>query len=1106
VSTVTIVTPLKNSEEFGMKRSTLFRFSSTGPVKSQPQPSSERVILFDNEQTQQSHFLNNLAIGSDYRSTKEHILNRVDSFNNLLSVDVITTSFPRLLALFDEISNPIYDESFSLLESTQDIPAIIPLSSAEKTVLLDNLMARLYERRLVPEIELIQNILKADHFLAIYRAANTDDDPKKLKQARAAKIVLPLSLVNQYPEESNSQQIDEAVKVLMERAHDTVVAKHLVLELDNTLVEWDKSLTLLQKERSSSTLSASNSLSANIAASRTERINALTVKETLSSAAIKVLQNVLHKDDDDPEDIEESLNTTKDDLLKIADRPIIKSDAQTLFIDGAMIEQESEIIDGSITVKPQKVAEGLFDFYLSYAYTKPQSRIRNITGRIQQDSVSQAINSQINSSKEKGFQLFKLNNEALPYPEADIELSFTLNDTQATRHSLSPFSTFEGIPYVDIDPNPFDDDISNDLYIPPPPFYGLNRIGIMNYYRVEQELTCYTLGLVSHIENILARQFKERLSRELTRVNNEIEQESSFEVSSKSDTETTTKNEMESELENSIQQQIQHSVDVNSSMGWEASSLLGGANVNISAGYAYNNDTTTSNAERYAYSFAKEVTERIEHNINQKKRSLKKTTYTNEFEVNNKHGFDNREGSEHVVGIYRWLEKIYTNYLVNYGKKMVYEFTIPDPAKDFRHAIKKQNELDDFSFKKPRSLKQEGISSYADITPDNYEEIASQYGVYIQSPPERKLFINRSYAHSVDEYPTHADEVQAADYTFSEKLEPIVIPEGYYAAKVYVRPNYWAPLAGDYTYRIYVGDRINAFEWAKFNKKITESLDVVLFGQNISDITFSVTLKCKLKSSVMQDWKLQAYNKLMQAYDEHLAIYNEKLAEYEQKLEKSSKIKVKGGFQESLMKTELKKACIQMMVKPWGVQIGANHYKEENGYYELQLSEKLDLDSQYVKFLEQAFDWELMTAIFYPYFYARKEQWHTRMLDNTAGKQNFKAFLNAGWSRVELPVRNGFEAAVTFFFQTGEVFSGKDMVTASDDNLYVSIADELTETEPVQIERSWKSKIPTNLTILQSNASALNIDGLPCEIVDDRLATGHSQLGPTSNPDDANDN
>jgi len=52
---------------------------------------------------------------------------------------------------------------------------------------------------------------------------------------------------------------------------------------------------------------------------------------------------------------------------------------------------------------------------------------------------------------------------------------------------------------------------------------------------------------------------------------------------------------------------------------------------------------------------------------------------TSEIEQNAKHGFEN-DGSEHIVGIYRWLERCFDLHLVNYGRRLIYEFVVPEPA------------------------------------------------------------------------------------------------------------------------------------------------------------------------------------------------------------------------------------------------------------------------------------------------------------------------------------------------------------------------------------------------------------------------------------------
>lgn len=1094
-----------------MKKTVLFRFLSAGPVKKDPKASSlGRAITFDRENIQQSHFLTQLD-KSDFKTTKEHILTNHTNFHGLLTTSMIETRFAELLALFNETSNQRHDESFELLHQFININSLVELDSSEKTLLLDNLIFRLYGQSLAPEVELIQHILRANSFLKTYKN-NTDPTTSftELKSAIEATIVLPIEITNQHPEEIKVDQVDDASLNLIDDAHNILVAKHLVHEVELTEKEWNTSIKRFYSENQDSisatkTSPPSSLNSHSIDFAQNKLVSFSTIRNRISTSRKHILRKIDLDDDDDAALAELQIHDLKSELLLIAEQPILKSEPHTLFIEGSLLEEESAIPEYSVIVKPERVAKGLYDFYLSYYCPDPKIRITHISGTSDQDSTSHSVNVEQNLISDKEFQLFKLNDEPLSKAEAIFNLSLTLADPSNSQRNLSPFSTFEAIPHVDNDFTPFDDDIGG-LFTPPPPFYAINRVGILNYYRVEQELDCYTLGEVSHIENILAREFKERLSRDLTRVNSEFEQENSYESSLKSDSETTTKNEMNSEIEDSIQKQISHSVDINASFGWSSSKAVGGPNVNISSGYAYNNDTTTNHAEKFAYNFAKEVTERVEHSINQKKRNVKKTTHTHEFEQNNKHGFDNRDGDEHVVGIYRWLDKIYTNYLVNYGKRMVYEFCIPDPAKNWRHAVKKRTKIDAFILKKTSSLNDLGINSYKDLKRNNYAKIASEYGVYVETAPHKSIILNQGYSYSVDVYPTHADEVQTADYLFSEKFDPIPIPEGYYAHKASMSGVHLIQSEDDPFLVIFVGSTVNPPKFGiEFDHKIRGNLDVSLSGMRISDFTFNLTVECKLNKSVMRDWQLVAYNKLKQSYEEHLAIYNEKLAEYKQQAEQSGNLKVNSRFQESLMKTELKRSCIEMMVKPWGIQIGGNYYKKIKGHYELQLSKKLDLDCQYVKFLEQAFDWELMTAIFYPYFYAQKKEWRERMFNDNFGKQNFKSFLNAGWSRLELPVRVGFESAVMFFFQTGEVFSGKGMITASDDNLYVSVADELAETEPVQIERSWKSKLPTNLTVLQSNASALNIDGLPCEIIDERLAAGDSQLGSAPTSDDDNE-
>src|SRR5690554_5083475 len=97
--------------------------------------------------------------------------------------------------------------------------------------------------------------------------------------------------------------------------------------------------------------------------------------------------------------------------------------------------------------------------------------------------------------------------------------------------------------------------------------------------------------------------------------------------------------------------------------------------------------TSTSNSNSTSETYAQEVTTRALERVVQKVGERRTSRILREFEENNKHGFDNRKGETHVTGIYRWVDKIYKNRLINYGKRLVYEFDIPEPARFFKQAI-----------------------------------------------------------------------------------------------------------------------------------------------------------------------------------------------------------------------------------------------------------------------------------------------------------------------------------------------------------------------------------------------------------------------------------
>jgi hypothetical protein len=126
------------------------------------------------------------------------------------------------------------------------------------------------------------------------------------------------------------------------------------------------------------------------------------------------------------------------------------------------------------------------------------------------------------------------------------------------------------------------------------------------------------------------------------------------------------------------------------------------------------------------------------------------------------------------------------------------------------------------------------------------------------------------------------------------------------------------------------------------------------------------------------------------------------------------------------------------------------------------------------RFFENAFEWNNMVYVFYPYFWGRRPNWITA-LHLTDPDPDFAAFLKAGAARVQVPVRPGFEDAVAYYCQFREVWEGND-APLIDDDLYVPIIDEITENLGKCDEglpypedaQPWEVVVPTSLVLLQN--------------------------------------
>ncbi|WP_415060222.1 hypothetical protein [Flavobacterium sp.] len=142
-------------------------------------------------------------------------------------------------------------------------------------------------------------------------------------------------------------------------------------------------------------------------------------------------------------------------------------------------------------------------------------------------------------------------------------------------------------------------------------------------------------------------------------------------------------------------------------------------------------------------------------------------------------------------------------------------------------------------------------------------------------------------------------------------------------------------------------------------------------------------------------------------------------------------------------------------------------------------TQSLDNYTSFVKFFEQAFEWEIMSYYFYPYYWVGRTEWN-KLYDFEDNDPLFRSFMQSGMARVIVTVRPGFEDAVNFYFKTGLLWNGGEVPVPGDD-LYISLAQEMMVPLGDKKGKPWRNRIPTSLTILQADSIGLKVEkALPC--------------------------
>lgn len=659
-----------------------------------------------------------------------------------------------------------------------------------------------------------------------------------------------------------------------------------------------------------------------------------------------------------------------------------------------------------------------------------------------------------------------------------------------------------------------------------PSGFGFKQIGIADYKKVEQTTQGYVEGDVAHIENVMAREYKEKATRRLRRSENTTTTSSENEREKLTDTTSTDRFEMQSEVAKVVQEANDFSAGAG--MSYEpGTSLKLSSNVNMAT------HSSSEESSMNAVNQAKEITERAMDRIVSKVKEERIEKIIEEFEENNKHGFDNTKGDKHVVGVYRWVDKVFKNQVFNYGKRLMFEFMIPQPSKlhilgmaENQMVTQLVEPVDPRKYVDPVGTLPENakkLSDYKSISENSAKYWASQFNVETSPMPEALITISHSFSETNLGY-TLEDEWNGT-WSSAYSNNDFKIPEKYQAVSVKGKINNGVATYGGgqvgtlYTNLSVCGEAASAIFDIPLNK-VREKITISGSFWDSKTISGSLVATCELTPEAKTQWQQETFKAIIDAYEDALVEYNQKLAE-----ENALGVKIKGenpGFYRQIENMVLRKNCISYMINqdPDAARTyGRGMFKALQagqqrtfGNHEVNVSADLDDYAAFAKFMEQAFEWEIMSYNFYPYYWGDRKDWaDLYQYDNN--DPLFRNFMQAGMARVIVTVRPGFEEAVRFYMQTGEIWNGGE-VPVIDDELFLSIVDELQSPKGVKEGKAWATRLPTALTILQADSIGLKVtkalpfdeDALPefenpsevpvsegLEITYDQL--GSSQLG-----------
>ena len=594
----------------------------------------------------------------------------------------------------------------------------------------------------------------------------------------------------------------------------------------------------------------------------------------------------------------------------------------------------------------------------------------------------------------------------------------------------------------------------------PPKIFGrrastVHAVGITDLLVVKQHIHHYELGEIARVENILKGETRTHDQRHTL----STERESIFET----DKQTETDEELTSSDHVSIRNEVEAILKEDTSVNAGVHAQYDGGSYKIQADVTVAYDRSSSISKKSANEIAKDVTQRAAKRVSERARQSSRTKVVETFDEKESQSFANLTGP-HVSGIYQWLQKVYLAQVFNYGKHLMFDIMVPEPgASLISAATAALEEVQLPVAPPPLTISPLDLTDDINDTAKFYGTWIAKYGVTgVEPPPPASISLPA------------VKTVEYADDTQKRGEDVLRLEDGYAAEFARVTaswvandksntPGQPAHDPADSYVDLTVQGKTTMLKWADGTKEegrnlhITRSISIdpaeraiaYSFRTNeVNGLTLNIEFVCKRTDTLFAQWKLQTYDKIATRFQKLQEDFEAKNAALKfQKRQEGILGAADPEMNRQIERVELKRSAIAILANDKELIDGQNEVVATSAAAPkpkfFDPAESSQETGAIVRFLEQAFEWDKISYVLYPYFWGRASEWVGK-LQRKHDDPLFESFLRAGYARVVIPVRNGFEDAVNFFLVTGSPWLGGELPSVGD-RTYLPITEELKE-------------------------------------------------------------